>query len=156
YYDPRIGRWISADPLYKLSPGRGIGDPRRLNLNAFALNNPVSVFDQTGLDACGAEAPACVRRAVNDQQPLHPLGNLPVSDQMSDMAKADGSRPPMSSSTPKSSDSNLLKLPSRINIASKGRLNVGVRVGFPSSEPSDAYQSQFLPTPIGVPGMSTA
>jgi RHS repeat-associated protein len=49
YYDPHIGRWISADPLYRTTPDVGLDEPRDLNLYAFALDNPVRNHDLNGL-----------------------------------------------------------------------------------------------------------
>lgn len=42
YYDPSIGRWISADPS-------GFGDGE--NLYAYVRNNPLIYFDEKGLDS---------------------------------------------------------------------------------------------------------
>ncbi|MBN1450510.1 MAG: RHS repeat-associated core domain-containing protein, partial [Anaerolineales bacterium] len=49
YYDPRIGRWISADPLYRTTPDIGLDNAKELNLYAFALNNPIGLHDPNGL-----------------------------------------------------------------------------------------------------------
>ncbi|MDP3896661.1 MAG: RHS repeat-associated core domain-containing protein, partial [Mesorhizobium sp.] len=50
YYDPKLGRFVSPDPLY-------LGDPKRCetnvigcNLFAYANNNPMAFIDPTGLD----------------------------------------------------------------------------------------------------------
>jgi RHS repeat-associated protein len=48
YYDPRLGRWISADPLYRTRPDMSVENPKNLNLFAFAQNNPVRIFDRDG------------------------------------------------------------------------------------------------------------
>lgn len=44
YYDPKIGRFISADDISYLDP-KSIGG---LNLYAYCLNNPIMNFDPTG------------------------------------------------------------------------------------------------------------
>jgi len=49
YYDPRIGRWISADPLYKHKPDIEIANSNTLNLFLFSGNNPIRFSDPTGL-----------------------------------------------------------------------------------------------------------
>jgi RHS repeat-associated protein len=57
WYAPDIGRFISPDPLYLFQPDRGIQEPRRLNLYAYAGNNPLRFVDPTGLgfwDVLGA------------------------------------------------------------------------------------------------------
>lgn len=44
YYNPRLGRFMSADPL------RGdIGNPQSLNRYAYVLNNPLNAVDPTGM-----------------------------------------------------------------------------------------------------------
>ncbi len=48
YYDPRLGRWISADPLYRTRPEIGLRQPDALNLYVFGRNNPVSYHDPNG------------------------------------------------------------------------------------------------------------
>lgn len=50
YYDPRIARWISADPLYRISPDIGLVNPASLNLFAFGKNNPIQFHDYNGCD----------------------------------------------------------------------------------------------------------
>ena len=49
YYDSKIGRWASADPLYRAFPESELEQPAELNLFAFGLNNPISNYDHTGL-----------------------------------------------------------------------------------------------------------
>lgn len=49
YYDPSLGRMISADPLY-LEQINELGiDPQSLNLYSYASNNPTSCVDPSGL-----------------------------------------------------------------------------------------------------------
>ena len=43
YYDPRVGRFISTDPV----PGTPM-EPQRLNRYAYALNNPFTYVDRDG------------------------------------------------------------------------------------------------------------
>ena len=45
YYNPRLGRFMSADPL-----GGNIGDPQSLNRYAYVANNPVNLIDPHGLE----------------------------------------------------------------------------------------------------------
>ena len=47
YYDPVLGRFISADPSNPLEPGAGV------NRYAYGLNNPVAYSDPYGLVAAG-------------------------------------------------------------------------------------------------------
>jgi RHS repeat-associated protein len=49
YYDPAIGRFLSADPL-----AGAPAQPQTLNRYAYALNNPVNRVDPTGLASEGA------------------------------------------------------------------------------------------------------
>src|SRR5207247_2304839 len=46
YYDPSIGRFLSPDPLADLA------NPQSLNPYSYALNNPVTHADPSGLRAC--------------------------------------------------------------------------------------------------------
>ncbi len=48
YEIPRLGRWLTPDPL-----AGDITNPQSLNRYAYALNNPCSMTDPLGLDACG-------------------------------------------------------------------------------------------------------
>jgi uncharacterized protein RhaS with RHS repeats len=52
YYDPAIGRFLTADPL----PGSPTS-PGTLNRYAYALNNPVNRVDPAGLASEGAVVP---------------------------------------------------------------------------------------------------
>ncbi|MEU6942200.1 RHS repeat-associated core domain-containing protein, partial [Streptomyces rubiginosohelvolus] len=49
-YDPKLGRFLSVDPL------ADFGDSQRMNAYAYANNNPVTNWDPTGLksDECGS------------------------------------------------------------------------------------------------------
>lgn len=49
YYDPRIGRWLSADPLYRIAPEAGLDMPSDVSLYVFTVNNPVRYRDLEGL-----------------------------------------------------------------------------------------------------------
>jgi RHS repeat-associated protein len=51
YYDPLALRWASADPRYRAAPDLALTDPRRQNLYAFSLDNPVRYYDPDGLDS---------------------------------------------------------------------------------------------------------
>jgi RHS repeat-associated protein len=47
FYSSRLGRFLSADPL-----GGSIGDLQSHNAYAYVLNNPLTLVDALGLDAC--------------------------------------------------------------------------------------------------------
>jgi RHS repeat-associated protein len=49
YYDPRLGRWPSVDPLFLRNPEKGIESPLEANLYGYAANNPVAFTDPAGL-----------------------------------------------------------------------------------------------------------
>jgi RHS repeat-associated protein len=46
-YTTNYGRWLSPDPVHG-----GVTNPQSLNRYAYALNNPCSMVDPLGLDAC--------------------------------------------------------------------------------------------------------
>jgi RHS repeat-associated protein len=50
WYAPKLGRWVSADPLYLQNPEKGIGQVLQLNLYSYALNNPMMFLDPSGQD----------------------------------------------------------------------------------------------------------
>jgi RHS repeat-associated protein len=52
FYAPNPGRWHSPDPL-----GGDITNPQSLNRYAYALNNPTSMVDPTGLQGCNPSDP---------------------------------------------------------------------------------------------------
>ena len=55
YYDKLLMNWTQSDPLYLRIPDLGKqSTPRRSNLAAFSLNNPVRYMDPDGLDSKGA------------------------------------------------------------------------------------------------------
>jgi RHS repeat-associated protein len=47
YYNPRLARFMSADPL-----AGDIADPQSLNRYAYVGNNPINFTDPTGMDPC--------------------------------------------------------------------------------------------------------
>ena len=50
YYDRLSQTWTQADPLLRYAPEVGLGQPRRLNLYSYTLNNPLSYVDPDGRD----------------------------------------------------------------------------------------------------------
>ena len=48
YYGSNMGRFMSADPLY--IEAKRLADPQKLNLYAYARNNPLKFVDPTGLE----------------------------------------------------------------------------------------------------------
>lgn len=54
YYAPEIGRFVSPDPLYLLSPELALQAPGLLNPYAYGLNNPMIYADPSGLSPVGA------------------------------------------------------------------------------------------------------
>ncbi|HEV7251596.1 MAG TPA: RHS repeat-associated core domain-containing protein [Mesorhizobium sp.] len=65
YYDPRLGRFVSPDPLYLASPDRCERNPIACNLFAYANNNPMAFIDPTGLEGVVA-GDAAFRRQTED------------------------------------------------------------------------------------------
>ncbi len=51
YYDSLSMNWTQADPLYRFAPDMALDEPRRMNLYAFSLNNPLRYIDPDGYDA---------------------------------------------------------------------------------------------------------
>lgn len=49
FYDPHSLTWTRADPLYRFVPDLAGGEPRRMNLYTFSLNNPLVYVDPDGL-----------------------------------------------------------------------------------------------------------
>lgn len=50
FYDPVVGRFMSADPLWVQQPEEGLGRPQVLNMYAYGNNNPTRYTDPTGED----------------------------------------------------------------------------------------------------------
>jgi RHS repeat-associated protein len=50
YYDPRVGVFISTDPLMQSNPARGLTESHFYNLYHYANNNPLKFVDPDGLD----------------------------------------------------------------------------------------------------------
>jgi RHS repeat-associated protein len=55
YYDPLTLQWTSGDPAYRFAPDLKPGEPQRLNIYAFSLNNPHRYEDPNGLDSTSAQ-----------------------------------------------------------------------------------------------------
>jgi RHS repeat-associated protein len=80
YYNPRLGRFMSADPL-----SGSIGDPQSLNKVAYVTGNPTNATDPLGLFGCGGgNSDACPRRYHYSYNTLsllydttHPIGWSP-------------------------------------------------------------------------------
>ncbi len=49
YYDSSIGRFVSLDPLVKVSPEVFLVDPQQLNGYSYVSNNPLNAIDPDGL-----------------------------------------------------------------------------------------------------------
>ena len=54
YYNPRLGRFMSADPY---GGSANPGDPQSLNRFAYVLGHPVNLIDPLGLDGEGPDIP---------------------------------------------------------------------------------------------------
>jgi RHS repeat-associated protein len=64
YNASSLGRFTTPDPLY--IEARRLADPQRLNLYAYARNNPVTITDPTGLDvALNCDTKQNCRKAVD-------------------------------------------------------------------------------------------
>lgn len=53
YYDSQSLQFTRGDPMYRFAPDLAFAEPRRMNLYAFSLNNPVRYLDPDGADAIG-------------------------------------------------------------------------------------------------------
>jgi RHS repeat-associated protein len=51
WYAPRLGRWLSPDPLFLEQPDKCLESPGECNLYSYAANNPVAFVDPLGLDS---------------------------------------------------------------------------------------------------------
>jgi RHS repeat-associated protein len=59
YYNDRLGRFMSADPL-----GGDVSNPQSLNRYTYVLNNPPNLIDPSGMDPCSWDRGGCVPPAV--------------------------------------------------------------------------------------------
>jgi RHS repeat-associated protein len=73
YYDAGIGQFASVDPI--LDPGR----PRTLNPYAYALNNPTSLSDPSGLNVPGYEGGPCTSNCPGSEPDPDPLPAVAAS-----------------------------------------------------------------------------
>lgn len=48
YYDPLLGRFVSADPMYMEDPSHCVESPLECNLYGYVRNNPMKFVDPTG------------------------------------------------------------------------------------------------------------
>ena len=53
WYAPRVGRWVSPDPLFLEDPKQVVGKPLAANLYGYVNNNPVNATDPDGLEPLG-------------------------------------------------------------------------------------------------------
>ena len=68
YYDPIAVMWNRADPRYRFVPDQGDDEPRKANLYAYTLNNPLNLVDPDGLETeTIEELSAGVARQVIDK-----------------------------------------------------------------------------------------
>jgi len=69
YYSATYGRWLSPDPL-----AGDVTNPQSLNRYAYALNNPVTFTDPSGLDPCdkNPNSIACGGREPGVYPPMYP------------------------------------------------------------------------------------
>jgi len=84
FYESRLGRWMTPDPL-----GGDVTNPQSLNRYAYALNNPTSMIDPSGLDPCPDQPdnPFCIATTSTPNPPPgcdpndpSSCGNSPGSD----------------------------------------------------------------------------
>jgi RHS repeat-associated protein len=72
YYNPRIGRFMSADPL-----SGSIGDPQSLNKVAYVTGNPTNATDPLGLFGCGGgNSDACPKKFRYTYSPFAFVGTV--------------------------------------------------------------------------------
>src|ERR1041384_5256255 len=62
YYDPRVGQFLSGDPLITKDPNAGVSAPQLFNAYEYADSNPLAYTDPTGADPKNA-----VTTIVRDQ-----------------------------------------------------------------------------------------
>jgi RHS repeat-associated protein len=60
YFDPLSLTWTQADPLYRFAPDAAWDQPRRANLYAFSLQNPLRYVDQDGRDGALCQPGGCM------------------------------------------------------------------------------------------------
>jgi RHS repeat-associated protein len=66
YYDARSLSWTRGDPLFRFAPDLAYDEPRRMNLYAFSLNNPLRYMDPDGLQNRPTSVPADVQAMQQD------------------------------------------------------------------------------------------
>jgi RHS repeat-associated protein len=54
FYDSRVGRWLSPDPLFASNPENCVKSPADCALYTYALNDPINITDPTGTVGEGA------------------------------------------------------------------------------------------------------
>jgi RHS repeat-associated protein len=96
YYDALMLRWVSSDPMYRFTPEMDLGQPQRLNLYSFSVNNPLRYLDSSGLsvgdphiDSFGSEefdAPYAYETLTTQRRKLGQMAGLGGSE-LSDFAR---------------------------------------------------------------------
>ena len=78
YYNPRLGRFMSADPL-----AGDVTDPQSLNRYAYVMNGPTALIDPAGMDNCvpgkGAGRYVSCQSGGNDGQEDGGLVGMPTA-----------------------------------------------------------------------------
>lgn len=67
YYDPKLSRFISADPLYLEEMDKRGVDSQELNLFAYVKNNPLKYTDPDGLMYLGGDPMAAAFDPMNEK-----------------------------------------------------------------------------------------
>jgi RHS repeat-associated protein len=80
-YEPNLGRWMSPDRV-----AGSVTNPQSLNLYNYALNNPLSLVDPTGLAYC---PPAILNTTVDGAPPASALAQCVSNEDYWDLVEID-------------------------------------------------------------------
>jgi RHS repeat-associated protein len=79
YYDPKVGRFISADSIVQ-----SMRNPQFLNRYSYVMNNPIKLIDPSGhVATCGVWGSACSNSGVNNPCGNGNCGPTPPSNSIS-------------------------------------------------------------------------